>query len=464
MKIHTTAARLEADLITPVGLFLKIREKYEETLLMESSAYGSRQDHLSFICFDSISTLEVNRGILECGDLRKESFNIVEEIKSFMDSKQIDGDAYSEQYNGIFGYSTFDAVQYFEDISFDPAKDQHLTPHLRYDFFRFIYVFDHYHHELHLIENRPEGEASQMSTAQALAEDRVYETSHFSTVGEETSQLTNEDYMQMVTQAKAHCKRGDVFQLVLARRYKQAFEGDEFNVYRALRAINPSPYLYYYDYGTYKIFGSSPEAQIKVTAGTAEIHPIAGTYRRTGDMKQDQIIAKQLEEDPKEVAEHVMLVDLARNDLSINTKQVHVESFKEAQYFSHVIHLTSVVKGQLTDGATNFQVYADTFPAGTLSGAPKYKAMELISEYEPHSRSFYGGGIGVINFNGDLNHAIIIRSFLSIDQTLHYQAGAGLVIKSDERSEMEEVNNKLAALKKALLKAEELYSPKPVSE
>jgi len=458
LKINTVAERLEADLITPVGLFLKVREEYNETLLMESSAYASRQDHLSFICFDSIKKLEINKGILKIGDAEKDKFNIVKEIKSFMDDIEMNGDELSEKYNGIFGYSTFDAVQYFEDIKFDPEKDQHLTPHMRYDFFRFIFVFDHYHHELHLIENVPHGEASQMATVRQLAEDRDYRISNFKTVGEETSQLTNEDYMDMVTKAKAHCKRGDVFQLVLARRYKQSFEGDEFNVYRALRAINPSPYLYYYDYGDYKIFGSSPEAQIKVSDGVAEIHPIAGTYRRTGDMAQDRVIAKQLAEDPKEVAEHVMLVDLARNDLSISTDKVHVESFKEAQYFSHVIHLTSVVKGQLTDKVSNFQVYADTFPAGTLSGAPKYKAMELISKYEPHSRSFYGGGIGMINFNGDLNHAIIIRSFLSIDNTLHYQAGAGLVIKSDERSEMEEVNNKLAALKKALVKAEELYS------
>jgi len=460
MKVNSKSVRLEADLITPVGLFLKIREKHEVTLLMESSAYGSRQDHLSFICFDSIAKLEVDRGILKTDHAEKETFNIVEEIRVFMDEIELDGDEYSHRYNGIFGYSTFDSVQYFEDISFDQEKDQHLTPHLRYDFFRFIYIFDHYHHELHLIENRPDSSNSKMDEALALANDRDYLTSHFRMVGEETSRLTNHDYMKMVTKAKAHCKRGDVFQLVLSRRYKQAFEGDEFNVYRALRAINPSPYLYFYDYGDYKIFGSSPEAQIKVTAGTAEIHPIAGTYRRTGDMKQDKVIAKQLEEDPKEVAEHVMLVDLARNDLSISTDQVHVESFKEAQYFSHVIHLTSVVKGQLTEAATTFQVFADTFPAGTLSGAPKYKAMELISKYEPHSRSFYGGGIGVINFNGDLNHAIIIRSFLSLNNTLHYQAGAGLVIKSDEKSEMEEVNNKLAALKKALHKAEELYSNK----
>ncbi len=456
MKITSISKRLEADLITPVGLFLKIREHYSQLLLLESSAYASREDHLSFLCFDSIAELSIKDGALCTADSCKMEFDIVEEIKTFMDSFDIDQDEYGKDFNCILGYSTFDAVQYFENITFDPAKDQHLTPHLRYDFYRFLFVFDHFHHELHLIENIPEGDTSKIEDIAKLIEDRKYSSTSFKMIGDETSALTNEQYKDMVTKAKAHCKRGDVFQLVLARRFSQQFEGDEFNVYRALRAINPSPYLYYFDYGDYRIFGSSPEAQIKITKGEAEIHPIAGTYRRTGDEEQDAQLAADLEQDPKEVAEHVMLVDLARNDLSISTSGVHVASFKEAQFFSHVIHLTSVVKGNLNTEATNFKVYADTFPAGTLSGAPKYKAMELISQYEPHSRSFYGGGIGMINFNGDLNHAIIIRSFLSIDNVLHRQAGAGLVIKSDETKELQEVNNKLAALKKALERAEGL--------
>lgn len=454
MKIKSISRQLEADLVTPVGLFLKIREKYDQLLLLESSAYASRQDHLSFLCFDSIAELSIKDGVLCSADSCKMEFNIVDEIKGFMDSFELDQDEYTADFNCILGYSTFDAVQYFEDITFDTEKDQHLTPHLRYDFYRFLFVFDHYHHTLHLIENTPEGEDSRINDIIELVNDRQYESSNFKMIGEEYSELTDDEYKDMVTKAKTHCKRGDVFQLVLARRFSQKFEGDEFSVYRALRGINPSPYLYYFDYGDYRIFGSSPEAQIKITKGEAEIHPIAGTYRRTGNKAEDLALAEKLEQDPKEVAEHVMLVDLARNDLSISTSGVKVASFKEAQYFSHVIHLTSVVKGKLKADATNFKVFADTFPAGTLSGAPKYKAMELISKYEPHSRSFYGGGIGMINFNGDLNHAIIIRSFLSIDNVLHRQAGAGLVIKSDEASELQEVNNKLAALKKALFVAE----------
>lgn len=454
MKIKSISRQFEADLITPVGLFLKIRENYKQILLLESSAYESRQDHLSFLCFDSLAELSIKDGALCTANSCKMQFNIVDEIKGFMDSFELDSDSYAEDFNCILGYSTFDAVQYFEDIKFDGEKDQHLTPHLRYDFYRFLFVFDHYHHTLHLIENIPDGEDPQINKIISILNDRQYQSSTFKMIGDEYSVLTDEQYKDMVTKAKMHCKRGDVFQLVLARRFSQKFEGDEFNVYRALRSINPSPYLYYFDYDEYRIFGSSPEAQIKITKGEAEIHPIAGTYRRTGNKAEDLALAQKLEQDPKEVAEHVMLVDLARNDLSISTSGVNVASFKEAQYFSHVIHLTSVVKGTLRANATNFKVFADTFPAGTLSGAPKYKAMELISQYEPHSRSFYGGGIGMISFNGDLNHAIIIRSFLSIDNVLHRQAGAGLVIKSDEESELQEVNNKLAALKKALVVAE----------
>ena len=457
-KITSKTTALEADLVTPVGLFLNIRETYAQSILLESAAYASRQDHLSFICFESLAELSIKDGILCTNEFCKDEFDITTEIKDFMASFEMTQDSFSKQFNCIFGFSTFDSVQYFEDIQFDQSKDQHLIPHLRYDFYRFILVFDHYHHELHLIENIPDGEEVKSESVIESITNRTYPKSGFRMIDDEYSTMTNEQYKEMVTKAKAHCKRGDVFQLVLARRFSQQFEGDDFNVYRALRAINPSPYLYYFDYGDYKIFGSSPEAQIKITNGVAEIHPIAGTYRRTGNKQEDEALALKLENDPKEVAEHVMLVDLARNDLSIATSGVHVESYKEAQYFSHVIHLTSVVKGNLNDDVTNFQIFADTFPAGTLSGAPKYKAMELISKYEPHSRSFYGGGIGMIHFNGDLNHAIIIRSFLSKDNVLHRQAGAGLVIKSNEESELQEVNNKLAALKKALEIAEQKYS------
>lgn len=256
--------------------------------------------------------------------------------------------------------------------------------------------------------------------------------------------------------AKEHCFRGDVFQLVLSRRFFQNFKGDEFNVYRTLRSINPSPYLFFFDYGDFKIFGSSPEAQLIVQDGKAEIHPIAGTFKKTGDDKKDLISAKELAKDPKENSEHVMLVDLARNDLSRNGTNVVVEKNREIQFYSHVIHLVSKVTCKMKTTTNTFRVVADTFPAGTLSGAPKHKALQLIDKYEKIKRNFYGGAIGYMDFNGNFNHAIIIRSFLSLNNQLHYQAGAGIVADSIPESELQEVYNKLGALDKALIQAEKI--------
>jgi anthranilate synthase component 1 len=295
-----------------------------------------------------------------------------------------------------------------------------------------------------------------MESIQDIIFKQDHQTYSFNLDGSETSNMVDQEFKDIVTRAKSHCKRGDIFQVVPSRRFTHSFKGDEFNVYRALRAINPSPYLFYYDYGTFKIFGSSPEAQMVVKERVAEIHPIAGTFKRTGDITEDLEISQKLLADPKENAEHIMLVDLARNDLSKNTVEVAVDKYKEVQYFSHVIHLVSVVKGKLKEGVSSWQVFGDTFPAGTLSGAPKFRAMELIDDWEPTRRSFYGGGIGFVNFNGNLNHAIMIRSFLSIAGSLHCQAGAGIVMDSDEEKELQEVNNKLQALKQALTRAENI--------
>jgi anthranilate synthase component 1 len=261
----------------------------------------------------------------------------------------------------------------------------------------------------------------------------------------------------MVSKAKAHCQRGDVFQMVLSRRFSQQFKGDEFNVYRALRSINPSPYLFYFDYGNYKIFGSSPEMQLKTEGNKATINPIAGTFKRTGDDIKDEQLAADLLKDDKENSEHVMLVDLARNDLSKNTRNVRVSRMKDIQFYSHVIHIVSNVEGTMYDGDSALKVLGDTFPAGTLSGAPKNKAIRLIDQYEPTSRGFYGGCIGFIGINGETNHAITIRSFLSQGDTLHYQAGAGIVNESDEEKELAEVNNKLEALRRAIYTAENKF-------
>jgi anthranilate synthase component 1 len=359
--------------------------------------------------------------------------------------------------NGLFGYTSYDAVQYFEKIRFSaPVKEVHRIPEVCYQFFTYIIAINHFQNILHIIENQVDGAASELEKIETLLYSRNLALYSFRTVGNEESNITDGEYKTMVTRGKEHCYRGDVFQVVLSRQFSQQFMGDEFNVYRALRSINPSPYLFYFDYGNYRIFGSSPEAQLKVSKGKAHINPIAGTFRRSGDDEKDKLLAQQLTTDLKENAEHVMLVDLARNDLSRHARNVKVESYREVQFYSHVIHLVSAVSGELTADSGVVDMMTSTFPAGTLSGAPKYKAMQLIDTYENQNRGFYGGAIGFLDFDGRFNHAIMIRTFLSKGNTLFYQAGAGIVAISEEEKELQEVNNKLGALKKAIEMAKEI--------
>lgn len=461
INIHTNSIKILSDLTTPVSLFLKLREHFPEILLLESSDYSSKEDSQSFICFDPLVSLKHINGQYELKNHLENyvqnniAANSVEAIDVLLNAI-VKRDNNNDRFNGVFGYTSFDMVQEFEGLQFDDSKGGYDIPSLRYDFFRYIIAFDHFYDELYLIENELEGQGSTLDRIMSIISRQDHQVYPFAKVGEESGNMTDEYYLEIVKKAKSHCQRGDVFQMVLSRSFSQSFKGDEFNVYRALRSVNPSPYLFYYDYSSYRIFGSSPEAQMVVHEGQAEIHPIAGTFRRTGDYTQDQLLAQKLLDDPKENAEHIMLVDLARNDLSKNCVEVTVSKYKDVQFFSHVIHLVSKVVGKIKSGISGYQIFADTFPAGTLSGAPKYKALQLIDAYEPTSRSFYGGGLGIIKLNGDLNHAIIIRSFLSIKGQLHYQSGAGIVIDSVPESELQEVHNKLAALKRAMELGENL--------
>jgi anthranilate synthase component 1 len=460
LKFKTNSIKILSDLTTPVSLFLKLREHFPEILLLESSDYSSKEDSQSFICFDPILTLVSDNQrymlINHTNDEKDANYatDSVQAIARFLSEINIESDNISERFNGIFGFTGFGMVQEFEGVRFNPDKPDYQIPALRYDFFRYILAFDHFYGELYLIENQYHSNENTLNQIFSIISRQDHQTYPFSISGDEKSNMSDQYYLDIVNKAKSNCHRGDVFQMVLSRRFSQKFKGDEFNVYRALRSVNPSPYLFYYDYSSYKIFGSSPEAQMVVHEGKAEIHPIAGTFKRSGDVSKDQLTAMQLLQDPKENAEHIMLVDLARNDLSKNCREVKVSSYKEIQFFSHVIHLVSKVTGKINDGVSGYRIFADTFPAGTLSGAPKYRALELIDAYEPTARSFYGGGLGLIRLNGDLNHAIIIRSFLSCNGELYYQAGAGIVIDSRPESELMEVQNKLAALKKAIHKAE----------
>jgi anthranilate synthase component I len=454
--------KILADTVTPVSVYLRLRTLYHKSILLESSDYHGHENAYSFICFEPVACFTADNGqvTIERNGNGKNSYAITAEqplhelLDDFYHSFEVSGDGIELPANGLFGYMNFDAVRYFEKIDITaPEKEEFRIPEVKYCFYKYIIAIDHHKNMIHMVENLREGEKSQLDYIHHLLVNLNFMTSGFSSVGDEMSNITDDQYKYMVTKGKEHCHRGDVFQVVMARQFSQAFDGDDFNVYRSLRSINPSPYLFFFDYGTYRIFGSSPEAQVRVAKGKAYIHPIAGTFRRTGNDEQDKALAEKLCLDPKENAEHVMLVDLARNDLSRNASNVTVETFREVQFYSHVIHLVSQVSGELDVDTNLIKVLGESFPAGTLSGAPKHRAMQLIDTYENQRRGFYGGCIGYLGFDRSVNHAIIIRSFLSKNKTLFYQAGAGIVADSVEENELQEVNNKLAALKKAVVMA-----------
>jgi anthranilate synthase component I len=464
LNVITRSKKLLADMVTPVSIYLKLRDRFGSPLLLESTDFHARENSRSFICVEPLASVTVRQRLLSVEGFDEQTLKVKLEkqddfltyFKQFTEAIDCVCPDEFKKFNGLFGHTNFEAVEHFESIRFEESKRKLEVPEIFYAFYRFIIVIDHFKDELYMLENCPQGEASRLSEVEELIGMNQMPVYPFQLQGKEESNLSDEEFKALVSKGKEHCQSGDVFQIVFSRQFSRAYQGDAFNVYRALRSLNPSPYLFYFDYGNYTIFGSSPEAQLIIEEQKAQIHPIAGTFRRTGNDQIDAQEAQRLAEDPKENAEHVMLVDLARNDLSRNTSKVQVKEFKTIQYFSHVIHLVSKVEGALREGADAVQIFADTFPAGTLSGAPKYKAMQLISKYENQQRGFYGGAIGQIGLNGDLNQAIIIRSFLAQNNKLYYQAGAGVVIDSQEESELQEVNNKLGALKSALKLAETL--------
>ena len=458
-KLHTQFKQILADTLTPVSVYLKIRDKFPNSLLLESSDYHTADNSFSYICCQPIASIKIEKGIIsktfpdgttEESSITSET-NITAIIQEFASQFQPEKNNFKFINNGLFGFMSYDAVQYFEKIEISKKENDLEIPELFYAVYQNIIAINHFKNEAYIFFHSIDKSNNSKEIEQIL-QTKTFASYNFTKEGNAVSNLTDKEFKENVALAKKHCHRGDVFQLVLSRRFSQAFKGDEFNVYRALRNINPSPYLFFFDYGNFKIFGSSPEAQLIIKDKIAEIHPIAGTFKRTGNDEQDAELAKKLSEDKKENSEHVMLVDLARNDLSRNCKEVKVEKYKEVQFFSHVIHLVSKVTGKLI--GNSMTLVANTFPAGTLSGAPKHKAMLLIESIENTNRTFYGGAIGFMDFEGNFNHAIMIRTFLSKNHQLHYQAGAGIVESSTEENEMQEVYNKLGALNKALELAE----------
>ena len=455
-----------ADVFTPVSIYLRIRDRFRDTVLLESTDHHVAENSYSFIGINAIAGIEISSAKsiefkLPAQKPERVAINDLSEVPaqlwSFMQNFNVHMPSAKEGKfaQGLFGYTAFDAVQFFDTISLTKANStEPAIPLMRYRLYQYVIAFNHFKDELYICENLIPGIESDLAVVESLIKSKDVPVFPFKVRGEETSNMTDEAYKEMVQKGIQRCLRGDVFQIVLSRRFQQSFTGDEFNVYRSLRSVNPSPYLFFFDYGDYKLMGSSPEAQLIIQNGKAVVHPIAGTFKRSGDDEIDQQMAEKLLKDAKENAEHVMLVDLARNDLSRACDEVVVTHYRQVQYYSHVIHLVSEVTGKVRKDQNPFELLAKTFPAGTLSGAPKFKAMEIIDDYEPTARSYYGGGIGFMGFDGSCNHAIMIRTFLSKNNTLVYQAGAGVVAASVPESELQEVNNKLNALKKAIEVAE----------
>ena len=464
----TTSKTILADLYTPVGVYMRLRDLYPQSALMESSDYHEKDNSRSFIGIEPMASVAIGHGMAtitypDGTTLQHEvnkDYRSDKAIHELIDRIHVEGD--DAKLCGLFGYTSFNAVRYFEDINVkDETQAKNDAPDLLYILYKVVIVFDHFNNTIKLVSleapsNLPQkGEAQVDVILKAMNKANV-KAYDFHPVGDVRSTLTDDEHRENIRQGIKHCLRGDVFQIVLSRRFIQQYEGDDFKLYRALRSINPSPYLFYFDFGGFRIFGSSPETHCRIEGRKAYIDPIAGTTKRTGDAEADRKGAEYLRNDPKENAEHVMLVDLARNDLSRNCHGVKVDFYKDLQYYSHVIHLVSRVSGELDKDADPIKAFIDTFPAGTLSGAPKVRAMQLISEYEPHNRGAYGGCIGYIGLDGSLNQAITIRTFVSRNGELWFQAGGGIVAKSDVEYELQEVNNKLGALRKAIIKAEEL--------
>lgn len=461
VRLIVKSKTMLADMQTPVGIYLKVRDLYTNSVLLESSDYHGLENSYSYIGFNPIGGISVNNFLIveeypdgtQIETQVENKLTVADRFDVFLKNFEIIENNSKLNINGLFGYSSYESVQYFEDVKLNArATVPGDMPGLHYVFFKYIIAINHFNNELTIIENLLEGETSSIPNIERILMNNNVATYKFEPIGAEECDISDEEYRQMVTKGKQECYKGNVFQIVLSRRFYQKFKGDDFMLYRTLRSVNPSPYLFYFNFGDFRIFGSSPEAHLVVDAKKqkAYIKPIAGTFKRTGDDEKDFALAEKLRLDKKENAEHVMLVDLARNDLSRNTDNVVVDVFREVQYYSHVLHLVSSVSGNLKPDTKVIKLFADTFPAGTLSGAPKIKAMQLIDSIEPHDRGPYGGCIGYIGFDGSFNQAITIRSFVSKNNTLYYQAGAGVVAKSDEESELQEVNNKLAALKRAI--------------
>jgi len=452
---------IAADLDTPVSAYLKLRP-FEPRFLLESVESGERLARYSFIGLGTSLTLELypDRIVVDgkpaerptgpgaWQKLMRETLDACPELKPAMDEIPFNG--------GLVGATGYDIVRFFERLPTMPSTrpDQ---PQAVYVAPKSLVVFDHLTRRVALLHAGTESERQSLRNDVIEALRGGVTPSPGATLGAASPSFAHADYLLAVDQAKDYIRAGDIYQIVLSVCFSGQSDLDPFQVYRGLRLLNPSPYMYFFEIGQLSIAGSSPEALVELTHGQASLRPIAGTRPRGATGEEDAQLETELLADPKENAEHVMLVDLARNDLGrvAASGSVHVDPYRRIERYSHVMHIVSGVKGELGAGHDAFDLFAATFPAGTLVGAPKVRAMELIAELEPVARDLYGGTVGYFSKNGNMDQAITIRTIVFDGDEYSFQAGAGIVADSVPEREHDEVLAKSAILRRALEIAED---------
>jgi len=464
--------KVTADLLTPVLAYLKLRKKEGHCFLLESVEGIGRLARYSFIGVNPskvITNYGLEISILENGRQTGCKMNLFDYLKEMMTSvRAAKVEELPDFTGGIVGYLGYENIALVEDVIHFRDKNHFGTPDAVFGLYDTIIAFDHYKHQIILITNVSLDKNTNREKIFRQAKEELHERwiqllepiefrSDFEIRLDETENGENDKFIDNVRAGKKNIEEGDIFQIVLSRRFQATYSGDLLNVYRALRIINPSPYMYFIELGgNFTIIGTSPEDLLNVKNRKATILPIAGTRKRGQTPDEDSQLEEDLRKDPKELAEHVMLVDLARNDLGrisqFNTVRV-VENMS-VHRFSHVMHLVSRVEGILSENKDCIDALMAAFPAGTLTGAPKIRAIQLIESYEKIRRNVYGGAIGYIDFNGNLDMCIAIRTLFAKGSTLYWQAGAGIVADSDPQMELKEIENKSAVLLSALKYAE----------
>lgn len=450
------------DCDTPVSAFMKLAA-FRPRFLLESVEGGERLARYSFIGFGDCLEVKLDRDGLRVGSERRpvpgSTAELLSELRKALASapRPLPEIPTVPLAGGLVGYASYDVVRFFERL---PARlaGADGVPVFHYAAPKSILVFDHLTRSIALLHDGSEAERRSLrKEVIAALRGGLPANVRAGRYAKPQPVMSRDDYMAGVRRAQEYIASGDIYQLVLSQRFGGRHELDPFQVYRALRLINPSPYLYYCALDDVTVVGSSPEALVKLSRGRAELRPIAGTRPRADDPAADLAHEAALKADPKENAEHVMLVDLARNDLGrvATAGSVKVEPYRAIERYSHVMHMVSGVTGELAPGKDAFDLFAATFPAGTLVGAPKVRAMEIIDELEPQGRGLYGGTVGYFGARGDMDQAITIRTMVFRGDEYSYQAGAGVVADSVPETEHDEVLAKSAALVRALALAEE---------